>query len=287
VSRVLVLGASGMAGHVVATYLAEQGHDVTHVGGRNKLNEDTIKLDLTDRQRTDEFLDEHEFDVVVNCVGILIKQSDERPDLAAYLNGYLPHYLAQRFKDIPTKLIHLSTDCVFSGEHGPYREDSSYDGQTMYDRSKALGEIRNDKDLTLRMSIIGPELPAANGTGLFNWFWQQQGTIFGFTNATWNGITTIELAKGIAAAIDAGLTGLYHLTPATAIITKHDLVTLFKGVFGRDDITIEPKEAPLTTNKTLVHSRTDFAFAVSDYPAMVKEMKEWIDAHRELYPNYT
>ncbi len=285
-SRVLVLGASGMAGHVIATYLAEHGHEVTTAGGRNKLNEDTVRLDLADQQAARAFLDGKMFDVVVNCVGVLIKQSDERPDLAAYLNGYMPHFLAQRYAGTATRLIHLSTDCVFSGANGPYREDSSYDGQTMYDRSKALGEIRNDKDVTFRMSIIGPELPHANGTGLFNWFSQQHGTIFGFTNATWNGITTVELAKGIAAAIGTPLAGLYHLTPAHDTITKHDLLALFKEVWKRSDITIEAKEAPLTTNKTLANTRTDFSFNVSDYPTMIKEMKEWIDGHRALYPQY-
>lgn len=282
--KILVLGASGMAGHVISTYLREKGHEVVPIGGRRKVLEDTAMLDLMDKQALEAFLKENTFDVIVNAVGMLIQQSEDRKDVASYLNGFLPHQLEYTFRDTKTKIIHLSTDCVFSGENGPYNEDSPYDGQTFYDRSKALGEIKNGKDLTLRMSIIGPDANP-EGSGLFGWFYKQTGTIFGFTNAIWNGVTTIELAKAISDAIDQNLTGLYHLTPKTETISKYDLVSLFKTVFERNDITIEPKETK-PTNKVLLNHRTDFDHEIPTYEQMIREMKAWIEDHKELYPHY-
>lgn len=281
--KVLVLGAGGMAGHVVATYLTEQGYDVSTVSANNKLNVDTTLLDATDSAALTEYLTSNTFDVVVNCIGILIQQSETRKDLAAFLNSYLPHFLERFYQNSPTRIIHLSTDCVFSGKNAPYRENSPYDGDTYYDRSKALGEIMNDKDLTLRMSIIGPDMQE-KGVGLFNWFYAQIGTINGYQKAIWNGITTIELAKGINAAIQQNLTGLYHLVP-NENISKYDLLNLFVTVFSRTDISVEP-ETKTVLDKTLINTRTDFDYAIPSYPVMVSEMKEWIENHQDLYEHY-
>ncbi len=272
-----------MAGHVVSLYLREQGFDVKTLSAHNKLDENTTLLDVTNTEGLKKYLDNNKFDVVVNCIGLLIKQSEERKDLAVYLNAYLPHYLENYYRDTTTKLIHLSTDCVFSGKNPPYKEDSWFDGELFYDRSKALGEIVNNKDLTFRMSIIGPDMQE-NGVGLFNWFYAQSGEIFGFTKAVWNGITTIELAKAIKAAIEQDLIGLYQLVPDSNI-TKYDLLKLFKQEFDRDDITIKPRDE-VSLDKTLINSRDDFNFKVPDYQTMVHEMYEWVQQHSNLYPQY-
>mgnify|MGYP001323144431 CR=1 FL=1 len=281
--KVLVLGAGGMAGHVIATYLSEQGHIVNTVSASNKLNGATTLLDATNTARLREYLENNTFDIVINCIGILIQQSESRKDLAAYLNSYLPHFLERFYRDEPTRVIHLSTDCVFSGKHAPYREDSPYDGEIYYDRSKALGEIINDKDLTFRMSIIGPDMQQ-KGIGLFNWFYAQTGKINGYQKALWNGITTIELAKGINAAIEQKLTGLYHLVPNTHI-SKYELLKLFVTVFDRNDITVEP-ETSTVSDKTLITTRTDFDYTVPSYEVMLTEMKQWIESHQDFYAHY-
>jgi dTDP-4-dehydrorhamnose reductase len=282
--KVLVFGASGMAGHVVSLYLREQGHTVDTVGGRNRLDDSTTLLDITDQAALRSFLESApEYDAVVNCIGLLIQQSGSRPDLAAYVNGYFPHVLERHYHDASTRLIHLSTDCVYSGYNAPYREDSPYDGESFYDRSKALGEIRNEKDLTFRMSIIGPDL-SPNGVGLFNWFYAQSGRINGFDKAIWNGITTIELARGINAALAQGLTGLYHLVPDSNI-SKFSLLEIFRDVFNRTDISID-RDSRYAVDKTLINTRTDFDFTVPAYPAMIEEMRTWISSHAELYPHY-
>ena len=281
--RVLVIGSSGMAGHVIATHLIERGFDVTTLAGRNKYNEDTILLDLTDKVALEAYLDTKEFDVIVNCAGMLVQASTEHKDLAAYINGYLPHQLEARYKNTSTKVIHLSTDCVFSGKNAPYTESSWPDGELFYDRSKALGEIQNDKDLTFRMSIIGPD-SQESGIGLFNWFYAQSGDINGYTGSTWNGITTIELARAIEAAISENLTGLYHLVPK-GNITKYNLLLLFKEVFSREDIAVHPTEG-VSHDKTLVNTREDFNYTLPEYPRMIEDMKLWIDSHPAFYSHY-
>ena len=133
------------------------------------------------------------------------------------------------------------------------------------------------------MSIIGPEINE-RGIGLFNWFWKQKGEILGYRKVLWSGITTLELAKGIDAAIKQDLKGLYHLVPDENI-SKYDLLNLFKEVFSRKDITVSSKD-DIATNKTLINTRKDFDFKVLDYRAMIDEMKNWIDSHKTLYKHY-
>jgi dTDP-4-dehydrorhamnose reductase len=280
---VLVLGAGGMAGHIVSIYLKERGYDVDTLSAHNKITDDTLLVDVTDAQALRRVLEQKSYDVVVNCIGVLIQGSEQRKDISTYLNSYLPHFLEKYYEESKTKVIHLSTDCVFSGKNGPYVESSPYDGELFYDRSKALGEIINDKDLTFRMSIIGPDTQQA-GVGLFNWFYSQSGEINGFTKSVWNGITTIELARGIDQAIQQNLTGLYHLVPADNI-TKHDLLKLFAKIFNRSSLTIKPIEGE-NTNKTLINTRTDFDFQVKSYHEMVTDMRAWITNHKSLYPHY-
>lgn len=281
--KILVLGSSGMAGHVISTYLESNDHTVTRVAGHKKNTKNTILIDVFDSDKLALHLKNNDYDAIVNAVGLLISTSEEHKDWAVYLNSYLPHFLESLTKNSHTKLVHLSTDCVFSGENGPYSETSVYDGTLFYDRTKALGEIVNDKDLTFRMSIIGPDINA-DGVGLFNWFMRQDGEIKGFTGALWNGITTIELAKAIDKALQSKITGIYHLTPSENI-SKFDLLKLFNETFKQSKLTITPQDHPVS-NKTLLNNRDDFDFNVSNYPEMVEEMSAWIETHKDLYPHY-
>lgn len=279
--KILVLGASGMMGHMIATYLREQGHDIDSLSMTTPLDKNTIILDLTDKNAFEDFLAKNDYEIIINAAGVLIEQSEKQKDVATYMNSFLPHFLEERYKDSKTKIIHLSTDCVFSGQHGPYKEDAAYDGELYYDRTKALGEIVNSKDLTFRMSTVGPEIQK-DGVGLFNWFMKQHGQIYGFKNAIWSGVTTLELARGIDAAIKQNLTGLYHLVPNTNI-SKYDLLNLFKEIFERDDIQVEPKEGGVVANKTLINTRKDFDFVVSNYRTMISQMHEWVIKHKAIY----
>lgn len=279
-TKVAVLGASGMAGHTIALFLEEQGYDVYRMSRSTEASEKNAALDAANSKALDSWLKKIEPQIIVNAIGILQKGAEERPDLAVLINSYLPHRLAELGRHIGAKLIHLSTDCVFSGETGGYTETALTDGRTMYDRSKALGEVVNDRDLTFRMSILGPDINI-NGTGLFHWFMNQKGAIKGYTQAIWNGVTTIELAKAIHAAIEQQIKGLYHLVPS-ASINKYELLLLFKDVFGRNNIDIKPYD-DYKVDKTLVNTRNDFKYDIPAYPQMVEEMKQWIESHKRIY----
>lgn len=281
--KVVVLGSTGMAGNVISQYLSERGYEVYRSSRSEKPGKYSKAIDVTNFEALEAWLDEVNPDIVINCVGLLEKACANRPDLGVLMNSYLPHRLEAKYKESNTRIIHLSTDCVFSGARGAYREDDVTDGASVYDRSKALGELKNDKDLTFRMSIIGPDIDP-NGIGLFNWFMSQKGTIQGWSKAIWNGISTVELARGIDEAIRQNLSGLYQLVP-NETISKFELLKLFRKIFKRDDIVIEKVDG-LDANKTLLCTRTDFDFKVKSYPEQIEDMKEWIYAHASLYPHY-
>ncbi len=181
--HILILGAGGMAGHTIAAYLHKAGMMCSASVVRRPLPVDpapfpTIQGDVRDDAALTKLLAHGHFDAVVNCIGILNQDADRNGRTLIYLNAYLPHRLAQLTAGTSTRVIHLSTDCVFSGFRGGYREDDLRDGTTFYDRTKALGELEDDKNITFRQSIVGPDL-SADGIGLFNWFMAQRGSIRG------------------------------------------------------------------------------------------------------------
>lgn len=280
--KVVVLGCSGMAGHVIFNMLSKEDYDVFGMSRTVMDTKRTKKIDACDLSKLDMWLDRIRPDIVVNCIGILNEHAETYPDKAIMLNAYLPQWLARKYESNSTKIIHLSTDCVFSGMKGHYKEEDFKDGNTIYDRSKALGEINNSKDLTFRMSIIGPDRNP-KGIGLFNWFMKQEGKINGYSKVIWNGITTIALAQAINQAIKNSLTGLYHLVP-DSFISKYELLCIFKDVFHREDITIQ-KDDIVKKDKTLLDTRKSFSYTLKTYPEMVREMKDWIEEHEVLYVN--
>lgn len=282
-TRVLVLGAGGMAGHIVSLFLREKGFDVDTVSAKNPLDQNTYLINAMDLPKFRTVLDQNKYGSVINCIGLLVKESDNNKESAVYLNAYLPHFLENHYKNSETRIIHLSTDGVFSSNNPPYSETSKYDAESFYGRSKALGEVINGKDLTFRMSIIGPDMNK-EGPGLFNWFYAQKGEMSGYTNVLWNGITTLELAKGIAAAIEQNLIGLYHLVPGDTI-SKYSLLKLFKEEFDRKDLKIKAIEG-VSLNATLTNTRTDFYHQIPGYKTMVRDMKIWIESHPKVYKHY-
>ncbi|MDA8957072.1 sugar nucleotide-binding protein [bacterium] len=282
--KILVIGCRGMAGHVVKTYLESiEMYEVWGIARGVKPENNLINLDVSGTKELEDILNKGGFDVVINCIGLLNKTAEDNPDLAVWFNSYLPHLLAFYGKKNNFKLIHISTDCVFSGKEGGYKEDSFKNGIGFYAQSKALGEVVNSKELTLRTSIIGPELKQ-NGIGLFHWFMNQTDEIFGFTEAFWSGVTTIELAKGIHEAIKQDLTGLYHFVNNTKIC-KFDLVEQFNFIFKDGKTKITPK-SNYKIDKSLINTRNDFNYEVPAYEVMIKEMKKWILDYHSFYKHY-
>lgn len=281
--RFLVLGVSGMAGHIIALYLKEQGHEVIGFARHTVSFVKCIEGDAFDRQLLNNVIQNNAFDVVVNSIGILNNAAEENKEQAVYLNSYLPHFLAHLTKDSSCRVIHLSTDCVFAGNTGPYTENSFPDGTTLYDRSKALGELDDDSNLTLRQSIVGPDINE-NGIGLLNWFMRQRESVKGYTHAIWTGLTTLELAKAIEQAALSGATGLVNLVPSRSI-SKFDLLQLFNETLQRGTVEVIPSDE-MHLDKTLIRTNYEFNYNAPDYQTMMVEQAEWINDHRSLYPHY-
>jgi dTDP-4-dehydrorhamnose reductase len=205
-------------------------------------------------------------------------------ETAAYLNAYFPHLLEKIMQDSNAMVVHISTDCVFSGMRGGYTEQDFPDGRTFYDRSKALGEIVNDKDITLRCSIVGPDLNS-QGIGLMNWFLQQKGEVKGYAHAIWTGQTTLQLAKSIEQAVLARATGLYHMVPAQGI-SKYDLLGLFNRYIRKNEIAIARDET-FKADKSLKRTNFEgFDYIVPDYETQIVELGNWMRKHKKLYPHY-
>jgi dTDP-4-dehydrorhamnose reductase len=281
--RFLVFGAGGMAGHTVATYLAEQGHEV--------LGFDRVKVgycpalagDVRDLDAVRQLVRDGRFDSVINCIGILNQFAEEAKELAVFLNSYFPHFLAEVTKDSDTQVIQMSTDCVFSGKKGGYTETDLRDGETFYDRTKALGELEDTKNITLRNSIVGPD-PNAKGIGLFNWFMKQRETVAGYTGVLWTGVTTLQLAKAMEYAATVKAAGLYHLVYREPI-SKYGLLKLFNKWMRNETLTVRPSDA-LVADKSLKRTRFDFDYIIPDYEAMIADMADWIRKHQSYYPHY-
>jgi dTDP-4-dehydrorhamnose reductase len=270
--RVLILGGSGMLGHRVWQLFRERFDAVATVRARPPLPlfaDGRVRdgVDVTDFAALNKLLDEVKPDVVVNCAGV-VKQlaAAHNPIASITTNSLLPHIVATR----AARLIHVSTDCVFSGRRGHYAESDVPDPLDLYGRSKLLGEV-DAPHLTLRTSIIGRELQG--GHGLVEWLLANRaGRVRGFTRARFSGVTTVELARVIAGVIEQHpqLEGLYHV--AAEPISKYDLVMLLNASFGAG-IEIDPDET-LVLDRTLDGAR--FA-AATGWTA-----PSWIEMTREL-----
>ena len=271
-----------MLGHQVVNYfLRFHDYDVIDIALRSKLRDKTIISDVTDGVAFERVVTEQSPDFIVNCIGVLIHGSSNVGN-AIYLNAYLPHQLKKISKNINAKLIHISTDCVFSGSKGGYIESDVKDGQGVYPQTKILGEIEDDSNLTLRTSIVGPELKI-NGEGLFHWFMNQQGDISGFTKSIWSGVTTIELAKAVKWSIDNHITGLYHVTNNT-IISKYELLKLFQKHIKKD-INIKPVDEN-NVDKSFIDTRLLMNYKIPSYDEMISDMASLIVNNRSLYSQY-
>ena len=279
----LIFGVNGMAGHMIAQYLTEQGHTVYGFARQEGSVCETMIGDATNKEDVRQALQVHAYDYVVNAIGVLNRFVDEHPADGIYLNSVLPHFLAEELADTKTKLIHISTDCVFEGTKGRYTEADRPDASSYYGRSKALGEVCDDKNLTIRTSIIGPELKA-NGIGLFHWFMMQKAEVFGYQRVIWSGVTTLQLAKVIAQECENPQTGLYHLVN-NEFISKYNLLELFDRYCRQNHILIQ-EETSTISDKSLVNTRKEQPFQVPDYETMIREMGEWISAHPNLYQQY-
>ena len=285
--KFFICGCNGMAGHTISLYLQEQGHEVYGFDLRESTLIKSFAGNAFDTETIARVIKEGKYDTVINCIGVLNQFAENNHALAAFLNSYFPHFLAQTTEGTDTQVIHMTTDCVFSGKKGSYTEHDLRDGETFYDRSKALGELDDEKNLSLRNSIVGADINP-KGIGLLNWFMNnttgENPVVNGYTKAMWTGQCTYQLAKTMEAAAKERANGLVNAVPDTDI-SKYELLKLFNKYLRGGRVQINPVEG-VNADKSLKRTNWGFNYRIPDYEQMVAEMAEWIYKHKELYPHY-
>ena len=285
--KFFICGCNGMAGHTISLYLQEQGHEVYGFDLQESKLIKSFAGNAFDTETIARVIIEGKYDTVINCIGVLNQFAENNHALAAFLNSYFPHFLAKTTEGTDTQVIHMTTDCVFSGKKGSYTEHDLRDGETFYDRSKALGELDDEKNLSLRNSIVGADINP-KGIGLLNWFMNnttgENPVVNGYTKAMWTGQCTYQLAKTMEAAAKERAHGLINAVPDTDI-SKYELLKLFNKYFRGGRVQINPVEG-VNADKSLKRTNWDFNYRIPDYEQMVAEMADWIYYHKDLYPHY-
>ena len=287
--RVLVLGGEGMLGHQVcrrlgphfevwATYREDPARWIAY--GDVAVGRALGRVDAMSIATVESALKQARPDAVINCIGI-VKQRDEAkmavPSIV--VNSLFPHQLADRCASMGAHLLHISTDCVFSGRKGSYSEEDLPDPSDLYGRSKLLGEVDRPGCLTVRTSIIGWEVMGS--ASLLEWFASQRGkTIKGFRRATYTGLSTIDLADALAWVVErfTELSGLYQV--ASEATNKYDLLTSLRDRLGWHDITIEPDDE---YSQDMSLTSTRFQDATGWRPPSWQQM---IDTLATAWPTY-
>ena len=278
--KILIFGGSGMLGHRLWMHV-NRSHDawVTVRGSSSQLpdvpefpkNRICPHVDCNNYDDVIRTIGYVRPDIVVNCIGI-IKQSPQAndPAISIAVNSFWPHRLASVCRASGARLIHISTDCVFSGRRGGYRESDISDAEDLYGRSKFLGEVDYPHAVTIRTSIIGREL--GSRIGLIEWFLSQKVSIKGFKNAIFTGFTTDELSRVILDFVvpRTELHGLWQVSSDP--ISKYDLLQLAKSAYGLDVTILEDND--IIYDRSLDSSRFQSA---TDYQApswenMIAEM---------------
>ena len=256
--RILILGIDGMIGHKIAQSLS---HDFTVIGTtRKKIIPKNIGIKkgefilhdfLTDD--TSDLLTSINPDVIINCVGITIRRGiAEKKNNSEIINSELPHIIDKWAVKYNKKLIHFSTDCIFSGNKGNYLDNSTSDANDLYGLSKSKGEVDNNKSLTIRCSIIGREI--FNHTELFEWlFTMKDKKIEGYKNAIYSGVTSTWMGNTIKHIImnQIELNGIYNISSIP--VSKYDLLIKLSAAF---DLNIDISEnLNIKSNKVLISKK--------------------------------
>jgi len=284
--RILILGANGMLGHMLFEVLSSvrDWHVVGTVRSSKakKMLQSILPayadkviagVDVTDLTALEDALDLAKPDVVINCVGLIKQdQSANDPIAAITINALLPHRLEQWCAKHAVRLIHISTDCVFSGQKGAYTEEDICDAQDWYGKSKYLGELSSPNSMTIRTSIIGPELPSQASHGLLAWFMAQTGSCPGYSRAVFSGLPTVILAEILRDVVipNTKLNGLYQVSAQP--ITKLDLLQMVANTFDMD-IAIVPSANPIL-DRSLNGARFEKAtgYHTPDWPELISRM---------------
>lgn len=279
--RILILGGDGMLGHQLFSHLQlrhdlrctlRQGLRVYKNFGIFNVRNSYTDIDVRSLERLIEVLADFRPEAVVNCVGIVKQRATAKESIPSLeINSLLPHRLAVLCRGIGARLVHLSTDCVFSGTKGNYQESDLSDAEDIYGKSKFLGEVHDENCLTLRTSIIGREL--ARKKSLLEWFLSQSGTVKGFRNAIYTGFTTLEMSRIIETMLlDYPVaSGLYHVSSDP--INKYELLVLFRDKLGHCVEILQDKVFHCDRSLDSSRFRQEFNYSPPTWESMVAELK--------------
>ena len=283
-TKVLVLGASGMVGHVLALRLKEFRNEFEVItASRNQANGHTdFVVDAANFNELRSLLELIKPDVCINAIGVLNRAADDL-EISQKLNTDLPLFLSNMGIERSFQLIHISTDCVFSGKRGNYSEMDRPDAHDNYGLTKIAGERIDPRHLVIRTSVIGPEI-RSQAIGLFHWFTSQEGAVMGYGNVIWTGVTTLTLADSIIHAIANNTQGLLQLVNNKSI-SKWALIELIHSYFPNKTRVITSSSIPVS-NKSLLNSREDWKFEVPPYAQMITELRNWMEKYPALYGFY-
>lgn len=282
--KILVLGASGMLGNAMIRVLSEKADWQVYGTVRSESSKRFFSAGIAERLLSGIDVEQHDSlmqafirarpDVVINCVGLIKQLADaEDPLQAIPINALLPHRLARLCELSGARLVHMSTDCVFSGEKGAYRETDPSDANDLYGKSKFLGEVRYRHTITLRTSIIGHELQSAHG--LVGWFLSQQGKCKGYRRVIFSGLPTVVLAQFIRDVVISRpeLSGLYHV--AAQPISKYDLLRLVAEVYGKSIEIIPDDTLVIDRSLDATHVQKETGYVAPAWPELIRSMHSY------------
>jgi len=279
--RILILGGDGMLGHQLLTWLQPR-HEVCvtlrqdlsayQAYGLFTASNAYAAVDVSSLERLVEVFGDFRPEAVINCVGIVKQRSVARESIPSIeINALFPHRLSVLCKVVGARLVHLSTDCVFSGRKCNYQESDLSDAEDLYGKTKFLGEVHDSHCLTLRTSIIGREL--VRKKSLLEWCLSQQGTVKGFRNAIYTGFTTLEMSRIIENMLVnyPKASGVYQVSSEP--ISKYDLLLLFQKMFNLN-IQVVPDEV-FCCDRSLdsTRFRKEFRYTPPTWEAMIEELK--------------
>jgi dTDP-4-dehydrorhamnose reductase len=281
--KLLILGSSGLIGHQVLNYFKKSNnYEIFNISYSRLADEKTIFFDLRNFKELKLLIEKIKPNYIINCAGILIEASKKDPQSSILLNAFLPNFISSIAIELNFKLIHISTDCVFTGNKGKYIESDDKDGLSIYSKTKSLGEINDTHNLTIRTSVIGPELKVESEE-LFNWFMFQSGNINGYDKSIWSGVTTIFLPIIIENLINQKVVGLYHVTSDNPI-TKYELLNLLKK-YSNKNINILKIDGYIS-DKSLLDTRKIVNINIPTYDTMIHEMFVYIIQNKKVYQHY-
>ncbi len=292
--KILILGGTGMLGHVLFRYFAQNGGYEVYATSRNFLEAAShFPPELAARLRrgnvdADNFdtviraLASIQPDIVINCIGAIKQLPTAKDPLTAItVNAQLPHRISLVSRAADARMIHISTDCVFDGKRGMYTEADIPSPEDLYGRTKLLGEVSYPHCVTLRTSIIGHELRGRRG--LIEWFLGESVKVRGYKNAIYSGFPTIALAKIILNYVlpDKQMRGVYHVSSKP--ISKYDLLKLVAEKYGKE-IDIEPYE-DFVEDRSLISERfyRQTGYTPPEWPDLIDAMHKDFEANREQY----